>query len=113
MEAATVTVPIEGGQLTLSDLFRRYHVPTVKVSLGGGVEIRRDALEQMTEGQVLEPGQIVRITLDAYVADKSTPWTKKSDPDTKEAYFEHTGRLPLKVLDLGQIEVTEERWTGE
>jgi hypothetical protein len=84
------------GQLSLSaELFDRYAVEAVKVSIGGTIEIPLEALEQMTAG--LEPGDAVAFSCRGHVADVSTPYRVKDRS--------HDGRLVLKVEVLHGVEV--------
>ena len=83
-------------QLTLSEeLFDRYAVESVKVSIGGTIEIPLEMLEHMTAG--LEPGDTVAFTCRGHVADVSTPYRVKDHG--------HDGRLVLKAELLHGVEV--------
>ena len=83
-------------QLTLSEeLFDRYAVEAVKVSVSGTIEIPLEMLEQMTAG--LEPGDTVAFTCRGHVADVSTPYRVKD--------HSHDGRLVLRAEVLHGVEV--------
>ena len=83
-------------QLTLSEeLFDRYAVEAVKVTVSGTIEIPLEMLEQMTSG--LEPGDTVAFTCRGHVADVSTPYRVKDHG--------HDGRLVLKAELLHGVEV--------
>ena len=83
-------------QLTLSEeLFDRYAVVSVKVSIGGTIEIPLEMLEQMTAG--LGPGDTVAFTCRGHVADVSTPYRVKDHG--------HDGRLVLKAEVLHGVQV--------
>lgn len=83
-------------QLSLSEeLFDRYAVVSVKVSIGGTIEIPLEMLEQMTAG--LEPGDTVAFTCRGHVADVSTPYRVKDHG--------HDGRLVLKAEILHGVQV--------
>ena len=83
-------------QLTLSEeLFDRYAVEAVKVTVSGTIEIPLEMLETMTAG--LEPGDTVAFTCRGHVADVSTPYRVKD--------HSHDGRLVLKAELLHGVEV--------
>ena len=83
-------------QLSLSeDLFDRYAVETVKISLSGAMEVPLDILAELTEG--LEPGDTVAFTCRGHVADVSTPYRLKDHG--------HEGRLVLRAEVLHGVQV--------
>lgn len=87
------TGELQAQQPTLSDeLFARYQVPSVRLSLGGSVEIAAEV--HLLPG--LEPGQTVTCRVEAYVADVSAPYT-----DGKG----HRGRVVLRVVGIDGVEV--------
>ena len=86
----------QDGQLSLSaELFDRYAVEAVKVTVAGTIEIPLEMLETMTSG--LEPGDMVAFTCRGHVADVSTPYRVKDHA--------HDGRLVLKAELLHGVEV--------
>ena len=86
----------QDGQLSLSaELFERYAVEAVKVTVSGTIEIPLEMLETMTSG--LEPGDTVAFTCRGHVADVSTPYRVKD--------HSHDGRLVLKAELLHGVEV--------
>ena len=58
---------------------------------------------------------ITRVT--AYMPGPHAAWVKRSEKDegTRERreWWEHEGRIGLKVVDLGSMEVTDEEWSDD
>lgn len=83
-------------QLSLSEeLFDRYAVETVKISLSGAMEVPLDMLVELTAG--LEPGDTVAFTCRGHVVDVSTPYRLKDHG--------HEGRLVLRAEVLHGVQV--------
>ena len=82
-------------QPTLMDeLFARYEVPSVKVSISGTIELPLEMIDSFTQG--LEPGYTVAFTCRGHVLDVSAPYrVDKND---------WLGRLVLKAETLEGIE---------
>lgn len=82
-------------QLLLSEeLFERYSVPVVRVSLSGTIEVPLEGIRDMTDG--LEPGDAVAIVARGHVLDVSAPYSPKTG--------DHTGRLVLRAEIIAGIE---------
>ena len=76
-------------QLSLSaELFERYEVETVAVSVSGGCDVPAEMLG-LIAAEGLEPGQDVIIVCRGHVRDVSTPYKVKD--------HKHSGRLVLGV----------------
>lgn len=82
-------------QTLMDELFARYEVPSVKVTVSGTIELPLEMLETLAHG--LEPGNTVAFTCRGHVLDVSAPYrVNKND---------WLGRLVLKAETLEGIEV--------
>jgi hypothetical protein len=76
-------------QLLLSEeIFERYAVPSVKVTLSGTIDIPLDVLQEMAGGG-FEPGDAVAVAFRGHVLDVSAPYDPAKD--------DHKGRLVVKA----------------
>jgi hypothetical protein len=82
-----------GEQLSLSgELFARYEVPTVRVTIGGAVEVPVEL--PVLPG--LGPGDMATCLVRVYVADVSAPYAEGKG---------HRGRVVLRVVGVDGVEV--------
>ena len=113
----------EVGQMVLGDdpafvrPTRRRDVPTVKVAFSGTVELEQDEFEALTDGKELAPGRVVYIRASAYMPGPHTAWVKRTEKDEdtgeRESWWEHQGRLALKVTEIGGLDVTDREWSDD
>ena len=113
------------GQMLLGDdpafvrLPMRKSVPITKVSFSGTVEIADWELEAYLSdtGQELAPGRVVRLGVTAYMPGPHAAWVKRSEKDegTRERreWWEHEGRIGLKVVEIGSLQVTDREWSDD
>lgn len=112
----------EVGQMTLGDdpafvrVPRRQDVPVIKVGFTGTVEITQEDFEALTDGKELAPGRIVYIRASAYMPGPHAAWVKRTEKDEetgeRATWWEHEGRLGLKVVEVGGLDVTDREWEG-
>jgi len=96
---------------------RRRDVPTVKVTFAGTVELEQEEFEALTDGKELAPGRVVYIRASAYMPGPHTAWVKRTEKDEdtgeRESWWEHQGRLALKVTEIGGLDVTDREWSDD
>lgn len=128
----TMTVDLEtgevqepAGQMVLGDdpafvrVPMRKSVPVTKVSFSGTVAIADWELEAYLgdTGQELAPGRVVRLGVTAYMPGPYAAWVKRSEKDegTRERreWWEHEGRIGLKVVEIGSLQVTDREWSDD
>lgn len=88
-------MPVAEQLLLSEEIFERYEVPSVKVTVSGTIEIPLEVLEQMNE-EGFEPGDTVAATVRGHVLDVSTPY----DP----AKNDHRGRLVIRAEVLSAVQ---------
>ena len=96
---------------------RRRDVPTVKVTFAGTVELEQEEFEALTDGKELAPGRVVYIRASAYMPGPHAAWVKRTEKDEdtgeRESWWEHQGRLALKVTEIGGLDVTDREWSDD
>ena len=88
-------MPVAEQLLLSEEIFERYEVPSVKVTVSGTIEVPLEVLQEMSEDG-FEPGDAVAITVRGHVLDVSAPY----DP----AKNDHKGRLVLKAEVLSAVQ---------
>lgn len=123
VDTETGEVQEPAGQMVLGDdpafvrPTRRRDVPTVKVTFAGTVELEQKEFEALTDGKELAPGRVVYIRASAYMPGPHTAWVKRTEKDEdtgeRESWWEHQGRLALKVTEIGGLDVTDREWSDD
>jgi len=124
LETGEVQEP--AGQMVLGDdpafvrVPMRKSVPVTKVSFSGTVAIadwELDAYLTRSTGDGLAPGRIVYLTATAYMPGPHAAWVKRSEKDEytgeRREWWEHEGRLALKVTEIGGLDVTDREWSDD